>query len=285
MPRSLSKGNTGLDVSELQAALNFHIRAPREPLQPDGIFGPKTDACARHFQKLAKITADGIVGPVTLKHLYRSTSGVVGANVLRSRARPSPADARFRLLPVMGFKPMQFGPARPIVPDKPGPLQLRMPQARAAQSVGFQFESKLVFNPLADGKSDHRLQFTITPDIPWPIFLPDPLNLEVETGLDSQGRPKLDGKIKVPFKIKIPQLKFLEFKPYFFFGGGVEARHFTDLNAGAGSSLRLKFVEPRGPSGMGVSVEADGGVMFNYDLDGGEGKLKGFFNAGVVLSF
>jgi len=66
MARLLSRGSTGLDVSELQAGLNFHIRSPATPLKPDGIFGPKTDARVREFQRLSGITVDrpGVVGRV-----------------------------------------------------------------------------------------------------------------------------------------------------------------------------------------------------------------------------
>jgi hypothetical protein len=274
MQRSLSKGNTGKDVSELQAALNFHIRAPEEPLKPDGIFGPKTEARVRRFQKLADVTSDGIVGPITLPHLYRSAAGVVDAGVLRRATMARAPVPAFQLRPGMGFNPVRVGP---VIPDKIPKLLLTMPQARAAQSVGFHFESKLVFNPLADGKSDHRLQFTITPEVPWPIFLPVPLSLDVETGVDAQGRPTVDGKIKVPFKLKL--FKVLELKPYFFLGAGAEANSFKGINPGAGANLRLRVFRDI------LSLEADGGGKVDYHLNTGEAKLKGFFTAGVVLSF
>ncbi len=63
MARLLSRGATGLDVSELQAGLNFHIRSPATPLKPDGVFGPKTEARLREFQRLSGIKVDGLVGP------------------------------------------------------------------------------------------------------------------------------------------------------------------------------------------------------------------------------
>jgi peptidoglycan hydrolase-like protein with peptidoglycan-binding domain len=38
---------------------------PSKGLQVDGIFGPKTDAAVRGFQKAAGLVVDGIVGPLT----------------------------------------------------------------------------------------------------------------------------------------------------------------------------------------------------------------------------
>nr|WP_245891586.1 peptidoglycan-binding domain-containing protein [Planifilum fimeticola] len=36
----------------------------------DGIFGPRTEAAVRSFQKKVGIAVDGIVGPVTWKKLF-----------------------------------------------------------------------------------------------------------------------------------------------------------------------------------------------------------------------
>src|SRR5207245_1598735 len=86
MTRLLSRGVTGLDVKELQAALNFHLRRPFTPLVPDGIFGPLTDARVRDFQRRAGLTADGIVGPNTVPALYRSLAGGVQAGLTPRKA-------------------------------------------------------------------------------------------------------------------------------------------------------------------------------------------------------
>lgn len=57
----LRRGARGADVAALQAALagsGYTLRA-------DGIFGPRTEAVVRRFQKDAGLSVDGIVGPAT----------------------------------------------------------------------------------------------------------------------------------------------------------------------------------------------------------------------------
>lgn len=73
MSRNLSRGVTGADVRALQDVLNFHIRRG-EPLKVDGIFGPRTDARVRDFQKANKLKVDGIVGPRTNEQLFEETT-------------------------------------------------------------------------------------------------------------------------------------------------------------------------------------------------------------------
>ena len=75
MARTLNRGMTGDDVSDLQAALNYHLRPPnpphtpsgppRPPLATDGIFGPLTEARLREFQRLNNLVDDGVVGHAT----------------------------------------------------------------------------------------------------------------------------------------------------------------------------------------------------------------------------
>lgn len=59
--RPLKRGSTGQAVKEIQRALG---------LADDGKYGPQTDACVRAWQTEQKLTADGIVGPVTWKALF-----------------------------------------------------------------------------------------------------------------------------------------------------------------------------------------------------------------------
>jgi peptidoglycan hydrolase-like protein with peptidoglycan-binding domain len=76
MDRTISLGMTGQDVRSLQDVLNFHIRRGG-PLKVDGIFGPKTDARVREFQKVNGLKADGFVGPKTKAKLYDVTEVTV----------------------------------------------------------------------------------------------------------------------------------------------------------------------------------------------------------------
>jgi len=55
-------GARGEDVRFLQTQLNVSAGAG---LMPDGLFGAKTDAAVRAFQRTKGLTVDGIVGPKT----------------------------------------------------------------------------------------------------------------------------------------------------------------------------------------------------------------------------
>jgi hypothetical protein len=52
--RTLRRGDDGTDVAELQKALR---------VETNGIFGPKTEAAVREFQRTHDMVPDGIVGP------------------------------------------------------------------------------------------------------------------------------------------------------------------------------------------------------------------------------
>lgn len=62
--KTVKRGAKGGNVKTLQTALNKAGAKPE--LKVDGIFGPKTEAATKSFQKRKKLTADGIAGPVTL---------------------------------------------------------------------------------------------------------------------------------------------------------------------------------------------------------------------------
>jgi peptidoglycan hydrolase-like protein with peptidoglycan-binding domain len=65
----LRRGSRGPEVTELQRSLNALPTSWRTPAMPmlevDGAFGPLTAEAVRGFQTRARITADGIAGPVT----------------------------------------------------------------------------------------------------------------------------------------------------------------------------------------------------------------------------
>ena len=80
MDRTLSRGMTGDDVANLQAALNYHLRPPhppdtpdgppRPPLEVDGIFGPLTEGRLIEFQQVNDLADDGVVGRETRPVLF-----------------------------------------------------------------------------------------------------------------------------------------------------------------------------------------------------------------------
>ena len=69
---TVKNGSRGSDVTTLQNALN---KAGGYGLTADGIFGPKTEAAVKDFQKKKGLSVDGICGPKTWAALgYNATS-------------------------------------------------------------------------------------------------------------------------------------------------------------------------------------------------------------------
>ena len=68
--RTIKRGSQGGDVKECQVLLT---RKGYDPGEPDGVFGKKTEAAVKAFQKDNGLTADGIVGPKTWAALETPT--------------------------------------------------------------------------------------------------------------------------------------------------------------------------------------------------------------------
>jgi peptidoglycan hydrolase-like protein with peptidoglycan-binding domain len=66
--RPIRSGMVGWDVAALQFALAWH-GFPSGGF--DGGFGPRTDRALRRFQRFARLPADGVAGPLTLRALAR----------------------------------------------------------------------------------------------------------------------------------------------------------------------------------------------------------------------
>ena len=66
---NLSLGSIGPLVSQLQGSLNLLPQTSLPALKVDGIFGIRTDGRVREFQSLNFLSADGIVGSLTLAAL------------------------------------------------------------------------------------------------------------------------------------------------------------------------------------------------------------------------
>jgi hypothetical protein len=105
----LCRGSQGPAVATLQAAHNFYL-PDLPPLRVDSIFGPKTDARVKEFQRPNKLKPDGIVGPKTEAVIYACVSISACAFAMRrtaplpQRRFPSVMAGRLSLLPPGGLK-------------------------------------------------------------------------------------------------------------------------------------------------------------------------------------
>lgn len=83
----LRVGSTGPSVVVLQVSLNrIGQNYPAIPKIPavDGIYGSRTEAAVRSFQRIFGLTADGIVGPATWYEIVRLYTAVTALSELRS---------------------------------------------------------------------------------------------------------------------------------------------------------------------------------------------------------
>ena len=74
----IKQGARGSDVRTMQQYLRDISRVYSQvpTIEADGIFGPKTLAAVRAFQRLFGLTVDGIVGPRTWNMLTRVWSNL-----------------------------------------------------------------------------------------------------------------------------------------------------------------------------------------------------------------
>lgn len=246
MTRILRKGMTGSDVKELQSALNYHIRSPHTPLKTDGIFGDATESRVKLFQGLALIDVDGVVGRQTTAALYRAVEGVIEVSSISTQLLDENS---------IGASPLQI-------------------QDLSLKSAGFDEEKSFLLvptnlpNPLAN-----QFRLTLTTVQPWPVTLPEPLELDSE--LDPLLPSSLKAKLKYPYKYKVGQV---ELKPYFYTGVGIEHNGFSDLSLGGGGKIVVKIFGDLQNLGFGVHVEGDGGLKIQYDFSKGEGMTKGYYD-------
>jgi len=90
----VGQGETGKRVSDLQSRLN--TLGARPPLKVDGIFGPKTLAAVKAFQKAHGLKVDGLVGPLTTAALRARPAAAKTApakTVPHAPAKTTPAKA------------------------------------------------------------------------------------------------------------------------------------------------------------------------------------------------
>lgn len=79
--RMLKPQSKGPEVKILQKMVN---QSTKQKLKVDGMFGPKTEAAVKEFQKKNKLKADGLVGPKTMGAI--SKGGTKG----EGESKPSP---------------------------------------------------------------------------------------------------------------------------------------------------------------------------------------------------
>lgn len=103
----LRTGSRGEAVTAWQRALNGWLRAEgRARLAEDGIFGPKTDAATRAFQRASRIAVDGIVGPRTRDALAGTLDGGGGSGPFEGTVGISTSPPSGEPL---GFSDVRFG--------------------------------------------------------------------------------------------------------------------------------------------------------------------------------
>ena len=97
MPRTLSFGAVGNDVVQLQQNMN-RLPSQLAALQADGQFGGKTRGRVVEFQQAQRLSADGVVGPMTWEKLLALLAQVGQGGV--PIVPDLPADAYAPLRPV-----------------------------------------------------------------------------------------------------------------------------------------------------------------------------------------
>jgi len=78
MPRGYP--DAGPHLRDDVRALQRELKRWAYSMSPDGVFGPRTDAAVRHFQKKRGLSSDGIVGPRTWDAVLDRDAQTIGAN-------------------------------------------------------------------------------------------------------------------------------------------------------------------------------------------------------------
>jgi hypothetical protein len=128
----LRRGSSGREVSELQSKLNANGPTFLPRLAVDSIFGPRTDARVREFQRLSGLQVDGIVGPNTRAALDRRSptpNPADAADLIHCTNFPRPAP-RTSLLSSPGLL-ASLAPVAP--PPPPSPLAEALVRKSEAQ--------------------------------------------------------------------------------------------------------------------------------------------------------
>lgn len=126
----LKVGSRGPAVKTWQNALNWTVRS-KSPIMADGIFGNATKAATIELQRYLKITADGIVGPQTVKAYQTRWPNYLARFDLTEQVqpgatlKPSTSDTASWLSEQIAASTANIGKQVPA--PKPGPAPVYIP--------------------------------------------------------------------------------------------------------------------------------------------------------------
>ena len=273
LDRKLAAGARGAEVRFAQSGLNFHL-SKLAPLAEDGIFGPKTDARVREFQRRAGLLIDGIIGRLTWLGLLRA--GRLSGHVrLKSLNLPQLGGRPF--IPFVGgplFRGRALTGAPPlgdVAGDPP-----KSPSPSAVPSINLiGFGSSVQIQPLHD-EEEHLLTLDIATLAKVDGESPLQLDLKAFAGQPFSAKWKFEAELKWDM-LEVPlfgPLDFTLFSKVNFDLGGAS----VDLGLGGGLSAKI-LKTTAGKEVLTIGVEA-GPKMTIEPL---EGKVKsGFDTAGTV---
>lgn len=134
LSHAVSHPYTGDDVAELQRRL---LEMGFDPGRRDGVFGRRTDAALRDFQRNVGMTPDGTCGPTTLGALGRLARTVTGGSPETLRE----AERLHRSGPALAGKVIVLDPGHGG--GDPGSLGFGLSEATLVEDIAGRLESRL----------------------------------------------------------------------------------------------------------------------------------------------
>jgi peptidoglycan hydrolase-like protein with peptidoglycan-binding domain len=156
-----SNSHGGIDIRQVQSRLNAKGYGP---LEADGVYGPKTEAAVKRFQKAIGLTVDGIVGPKTFAALEEG-GGYEPGKKKETKQKPT-SDNPPKLIQVienMGYDVFTDG-------------QVNIIGVRSNNPVANKFDDEIHLIWVEDGKWQHR-NYSGTTD-PGRYWLENPMRTE-----------------------------------------------------------------------------------------------------------
>jgi hypothetical protein len=139
MSKLLRNGSHGCEVVAIQRALNRRLSPP---IKVDGIFGSKTEAAVRRFQKAVgfpRKEIDGLVGPKTTVALFQIFDMKITADLKPKDSNAAPTSPS----QTPANKPADPPRTVPASETKPGDSKEELPQRfQLSAQVGFQDSSR-----------------------------------------------------------------------------------------------------------------------------------------------